>query len=138
MVEVDYIRQFGFLNPCSNMTAPGQIDAQWFLTIDCLACIDCGQDIVAVTIRRTGNIYHIDGRIIEYLIHVFGDNQVRPFSCGSCAGSLIRVPGGYDREAVMILHLSEKLPADSTKSNDSNLNLFHNTLSPAEYAAEVY
>ncbi len=76
MVEVNDIGQSGFCNSCCNLPAPGEIDAQRFLTVDCLAGINSGQDIVAMTIRWAGDIDHINRRITEYLIRIFGNGQV--------------------------------------------------------------
>ena len=41
-----------------------------------------------------------------------------------------------ESKVVMILHLSEKLPADPAKANDSSLNVWHISPSLVEYAVE--
>ena len=73
-------------------------------------------------LRRARDIDGIDGRIAEYPIRVFGAGETRALGGRRGAGGLTRIPSGDVGEALMLLHLGEKLPPDSTKANDSELN----------------
>ena len=73
-------------------------------------------------LRRARDIDGIDGRIAEYPIRVFGAGETRALGGRRGAGGLTKISSGDVGEAPMRLHLGEKLPPDSTKANDSDMN----------------